>query len=383
MSFRRPDGGFEHSVDLFDEDGVRVNEYIDTSTSRTQTRSDFTLKPIFSGVEINYKMMSPIGSITRRTLDDGNLDIYNNADIANDITQLFVDICAQDNADTAQYMDSICKKAGEGLISVNCQNLPRKRMDRFLGAYKFMFGYNLTFYNITDNTTPVFQKGKKQLKIEDLSSGEKQVIFRGASLLKNINNVIGYPVLIDEPELSMHPKWEQKSYNYYKKMFSDSDNMQESQIVFATHSEHVISSALEDDEALIIDSSSMSGDNNHKYRIVSKDYNNNILPSTTIAEIKYQIFHIPSIDYHISLYSYIQENMTRCNRIVKVDKFLQANSAPAYPSSYGDTDYYTLPTYIRNRIDHPKNNEHFTYDQLEESIEYMVNLICSLRNDSQ
>ena len=44
-------------------------------------------------------------------------------------------------------------------------------------------------------------------------------------------------------------------------------------------------------------------------------------------------------------------------------------------SSYGRTQYNTLPTYIRNAIDHPDSGNRFTDDELRKSIEFLIQLL--------
>ena len=97
------------------------------------------------------------------------------------------------------------------------------------------------------NIDQFYSKNGKNIAIDDLSTGEKQIVFRGAQLLKNSKNLNGGIVLIDEPELSMHPKWEEKIFEYYKNVFSD-EKGQTSQMFIATHSEHILSNALNNDD---------------------------------------------------------------------------------------------------------------------------------------
>ena len=49
--------------------------------------------------------------------------------------------------------------------------------------------------------------------------------------------------MIDEPELSMHPKWQRNILQYYKGLFTQSGK-QNAQMFFATHSDHVLKEAL-------------------------------------------------------------------------------------------------------------------------------------------
>ncbi|SFB11376.1 AAA family ATPase [Clostridium frigidicarnis] len=69
---------------------------------------------------------------------------------------------------------------------------------------------------------------------DELSAGEKQIFFRGGSMLQmDLNNSI---ILIDEPELSLHPEWQQKILDFYKEIGKNN------QIIIATHSPHIVSS---------------------------------------------------------------------------------------------------------------------------------------------
>ncbi len=82
---------------------------------------------------------------------------------------------------------------------------------------------------------PVFKnKGGCEFNINGLSSGEKQLFVRTLSLkMIRANNSI---ILIDEPEISLHPKWQQRILNVYRKMGKNN------QVIVATHSPHVVSS---------------------------------------------------------------------------------------------------------------------------------------------
>lgn len=69
--------------------------------------------------------------------------------------------------------------------------------------------------------------------INGLSSGEKQLFARALSLkMVRANNSI---ILIDEPEISLHPKWQQKILQVYQSIGKNN------QIIVATHSPHILS----------------------------------------------------------------------------------------------------------------------------------------------
>ena len=82
---------------------------------------------------------------------------------------------------------------------------------------------------------PIFENSAgEEFDINYLSSGEKQLFLRTLSIkmLEPKNSII----LIDEPELSLHPKWQQRIIEVYKKIGENN------QIIVATHSPHILGS---------------------------------------------------------------------------------------------------------------------------------------------
>ena len=84
-----------------------------------------------------------------------------------------------------------------------------------------------------EDTVPIFRNIEgKEFDISGLSSGEKQLFLRALSLkFLNVNNSI---ILIDEPEISLHPRWQRKIINVYENIGKNN------QLIIATHSPHII-----------------------------------------------------------------------------------------------------------------------------------------------
>ena len=177
----------------------------------------------------------------------------------------------------------------------------------------------------------------------------------------------------------MHPKWQQKILSYYRGLFTI-DGVQSTQMILATHSEYVLREALTDRENTII--------------IVLKEESGSIrlkpitaptaLPSVTAAETNYLAFNVLSSDYHIELYGYLQtkkglNSVRDCDNYIASQTGVYQPAIHAKPSSYIDrnghtVNYQTLPTYIRNQIDHPNPVPQYTEEELDLSTELLIKL---------
>lgn len=86
-----------------------------------------------------------------------------------------------------------------------------------------------------EKSSPLFQSSAgSEFDINELSSGEKQLFLRtlAIKMLEPENSII----LIDEPEISLHPKWQQNIIKVYEKIGKNN------QIIVATHSPHILGS---------------------------------------------------------------------------------------------------------------------------------------------
>jgi energy-coupling factor transporter ATP-binding protein EcfA2 len=82
---------------------------------------------------------------------------------------------------------------------------------------------------------PVFRnRSGKEFDITALSSGEKQLFFRIMALkMFEVSNSV---ILADEPEISLHPAWQQRILKLYENIGENN------QVIVATHSPHIIGS---------------------------------------------------------------------------------------------------------------------------------------------
>lgn len=213
-----------------DEDGLNA------ITGNSEFLQKYPLNGIYSDVDINFHSQN-ISTVTSLVLDSGKESRRSSTNLPKEIKQLLVDIQALDDAELSKaYREA--KTQGKSTDEL----LAQERMPRFTTAFTRMFE-DLT-YSRVENTGSykeiLFKKNGIEIPIDALSSGEKQVVYRGCFLLKDTNAMTGASIFIDEPEISLHPTWQQKIMDYYKGIFTNEDGVQTSQIFAVTHSPFII-----------------------------------------------------------------------------------------------------------------------------------------------
>jgi energy-coupling factor transporter ATP-binding protein EcfA2 len=177
---------------------------------------------IYSQAAINFNVKN-IRATTDIALDKADIRSDKSSDdLATEITQLFLDIDKDDSSELAQWVDN-----NKGVAPPD--EVQRKRIKRFTKAFERVFGNKLKFKGV-NGLRVLFEKNGREVSIDQLSSGEKQIVFRGGFLLRNRGAMSGAAVLLDEPELSMHPKWQEKILGFYRTLFLDESGLQTSQI---------------------------------------------------------------------------------------------------------------------------------------------------------
>ncbi|MFT5874375.1 MAG: putative ATPase [Clostridium sp.] len=155
----------------------------------------------------------------------------------------FATIIGQDENNKLSLKQYIINEHYKDLEDLSVGDKPF-RIDRFRKLYNSFFEEK-EFIGVKD-FEPVFKvKSNGEVHSADqLSAGEKQIFFRGGALLQlNLENSI---ILIDEPELSLHPEWQQKILDFYRNIGNNN------QIIIATHSPHIVSSCKKEEIRVLI-----------------------------------------------------------------------------------------------------------------------------------
>lgn len=162
-------------------------------------------------------------------------------------------------------------------------------------------------------------------------------------------------LLLDEPETHLHPQ----AQEYLKdELIKITRNDKNNIVFFATHSNYMI------DKGHIERCFRVSKQSNRKTKLEKID-----LRKTSYSEVNYQVFRIPSSDYHNELYGYLEDvEKTKLNDLPKTKKWNNKKT--------GATESVSLATYIRHSIHHPENTQNptFTLKELQESIEELRGL---------
>ncbi len=150
------------------------------------------------------------------------------------IAQLLVDVQAADSADLSRWV-----RANPD------QPVPPGTADRRIQRFSDAFALVVPDKRFRDVITangehnPIFIQNGFETSLAQLSTGEKQIVFRGAFLLRSAEQLPGSVVLVDEPELSLHPRWQSGILDYYDTIVEEASDRQ-SQVILATHSPFVV-----------------------------------------------------------------------------------------------------------------------------------------------
>ncbi len=331
------------------------------------------LKCMYSTVEINFTAKN-INSVKATSIENEEKPKSKSSPgLADEIAQLLIDIKAQDAADSDKWMHSH-QNTDTHVPAVE------GKLDRFKNAYKKMFdGKELCDIRPEGGFQKIMFKNNsgEEFGIEYLSSGEKQVVYRVGYLLRNLNNISGGIILIDEPELSLHPRWQIKYISFLKDIFVISGIMNV-QFIIATHSPYVLKNLSSGVNVSILSK-------NHDSIVIKKLMEKPLSlfkDGPTLGEINYYAFKMPTSEFHNELYGYIQEKTENWSE-KDIEKYFSLKSInidkPWIKSKRVTQSPYdvSLMTYIRNSIHHPENkfNADFTPQELEHSIEKMILII--------
>lgn len=150
-----------------------------------------------------------------------------------EVAQLLIDLQAADDREASQWLDNNVGRPPD--------EVRKRRIRRFAEAFaKVAPKKRYVGFETTDGEHRViFDENGRRTALADLSTGEKQIVFRGAFLLRRAKEVASAVALIDEPELSLHPRWQENILGYYDHIAAEEPG-KSNQLILATHSPFIV-----------------------------------------------------------------------------------------------------------------------------------------------
>ena len=163
-------------------------------------------------------------------------------DVAKKITDEDIDLYAKFVQQKArQPINTLLRNKKTGLW---IENKEIDNVQTLKGDYRII--RTLSSIGIIKNVTLWLYKNGEVYSFEEASSGEKHILYMTTSIARYIcdNSII----LIDEPEISLHPNWQMKYINFLKKSFAKYSSCH---FLIASHSPYLVSDLAPDSSSLI------------------------------------------------------------------------------------------------------------------------------------
>lgn len=227
----------------------------------------------------------------------------------------------------------------------------------------FKIDSGLINFHVKDTGT----EGKAKV-VSQRSDGFKQFIsFLLTISAQDRNNELSNSLLLlDEPETHLHPEAQEYLLHDLIKITTNERN---NIVYFATHSNYMID---KDDLSRNFRIIKANNDKTQKTQFDRK--------TSTYASVTYEVFGIPSMDYHSELYSRLHQkyqdidiNDEKREGIMNFDtNYLNKEKGFLKNKPWkNNANQATLPTYIRNCMNHSNNGNKFSKKELTISIDML------------
>ncbi len=201
----------------------------------------------------------------------------------------------------------------------------------------------------------------QQIQISNLGSGYEMIFALFYSFYMSQQGGKQLIVLIDEPELHLHPTLQEKFVEFLLEISKDA------QIFLTTHSPLLIKQLAFNNKvkvSILKDGQDVSALADRKLSYISAN------------ETNFIAFDLATGEYHNELFEelkYNHERLTAAKSITAFDNdfFVIEKGEPKNSPNFGIANQVSEHTFIRNQIHHQKQNGKTPYDKLKASIEKM------------
>lgn len=336
-------------------------QYTERSLSLNYARADIEIRSFYFNKNRTIQLKRGYNSSITSLFDDFNWRFANNLKKSED------GFFSNNN----NLKNQILSKIDDKTIKKSLQALNEKLNLFSLNSVDISFIDSQSPFNSAFLSSVV---GGLDLNVDNLGSGIEMIISllyleTMASLTKE-----NIALIIDEPELHLHPSLQEKFIQYLK---SISD---EKQIILSTHSPYFYKNCCSNNNIKLL----ITEKKDENCRIKDSDIQLKTFSwSPSWGEINYFAYNLPTIEFHNELYGELQEKTNKYkqsdfdNCLCQHGFQLSKTWTKLNQDSSTELLNVTLSTYIRNFIHHPENksNVRFTDDELKESISQMIELL--------
>lgn len=229
------------------------------------------------------------------------------------------------------------------------KELSNKNLENAINKFKEISGHSLKL-DFIDNYLP-FKKANlvvetpsnMQIDLASLDSGYEMMFSLIYSFYMSKQSGKKLIILIDEPELHLHPRLQEKFVDFILEI------SKESQVILTTHSPLLIKQ--------------LSYNENVKNIVLKKEkevkeFDERKLSYVSSNETNYLAFDLPSEEYHNELYESLMEKYSTSNVIKRFDNefFIQQKKEDKIYPWEKQPNQVSIHTFIRNQIHHRKDN---------------------------
>lgn len=237
-------------------------------------------------------------------------------------------------------------------------------LENAIQKFQTISGYHV-WLDFIDNYRPfknssfvLKENNNIQIPLSSIGSGFEMIFSLIYSYYLSKQNNKKMIILIDEPELHLHPDVQKKFVDFLLEISKDT------QVIITTHSPILVKQLMYNEfvKSIVI----------HNDKTIS-DISDLKLSYLSSNEINYIAFGLATEEYHNELYEEIKSLNGNTLKIKDFDNqffVVTKNQQKLYPW-IGNANEVSIHTFIRNQIHHRKDNGEAKYDDLKSSIDFM------------
>lgn len=291
-----------------------------------------------------------------RIMEDFNYQYIKKEDHPIDCNELVKEVKEMDTAGIADGLANAIIK----FKSITGEDLKLKLIDNWKP-------FNTAFFGTE-------KKNLQTIPLNQLGAGYEMIFSLIYAFELSIKENKSLIILIDEPELHLHPKLQSEFINLLL------EYSMQSQIILSTHSPLFVKQAMQNDNAQIqvlkrIDNS---------VKVASPELS--LLPYTSANEVNFIAFNLATEEYHNELYERLMQlRSPESNKIKDFDSdfFQKEKDEPKNSPWKGIPNQVSIHTFIRNQIHHRTDNGTVNYSNLFDSIIKMRSYLKEIKKMEQ